>query len=1346
MTITELPHRTESRDANGTRSPRWQPTRAGILNIWRYYDETFEFHDGRLLLRGPNGTGKSKALELLLPYLFDASLRANRLSTFGTSERTMHWNLMGEGATGTTRVGYVWLEFARLPERNEWFTCGARLQATSRTTNVTPDYFTTSRRIGTDLALTNSAGQPLTRAVLAEELGNQGIVHPNGTEYRNTVRQALFPGLSEQRYESLITALLQLRTPKLSERLDPGLLSTLLSRALPPLDEEDIAELAEGFERLDKQREQLVKLDTEAEAAKKVASRQRSYAQRVLRAAAGKLTHTAGQMEKATRLARESEQAYQETVTAKVDAEDQIAELDRRIERTNAAIDGLTNSEAYREGQQLDELRTRADTARRVATERHTAAEQKTAEASDDAEQAEQAGIEAEQHGQAVRVAAEDSGQAARRAGLDSAYAEIAAELDRRGERARQLLGAAVQGKQESIREVRGALERHARAVDARVHAENVLEEARGELSEWDARRAELAATYTTVVQQHGQDLIDWAHGCDELVFDDPAALADHAESETEVRNLVTDAAERRLQDIAAQETSLTTRREAAEATRTELADQIADLQREIDLPPQPPPHRTADRTELAGAPLWKLVMFVDGVRPGTQAAVEAALQASGLLDAWLMPSGEVSIAGHDTLAAADLVEPAGRSLCEVLRPEPDGAVPGALVERLLSSVAFGETLPAAHPAAIGADGRWRLGTITGSWAKEDIEHIGALARERGRQRRIAELTTQVAELDQEIETLRAQLTSLDHHRHTLASERERMPSHEPVSTARRDLDRTESEVAAADRAVRRATDQLTQREEETQQAQHALHFAGTEHGLPTDREALDTLDRALEVFRDNAETWLTRHVELVGVQQRAELLRERAERSAAAAEDGRISAEDAAADAETLTEKLHAVESTIGADYRQVLAEIAALRQAREQLRDDRRAVDGTLGDLRQRLGSLDSDRSRHAEDRDAAVAARDTAVEEFRHLATGTFTDDAGIELALPPSAGVTVTLEAARSVAATLPPVSHEPKNIADAGHRLGETVHECRDVLSGRADLELETDGEIRVLTAVLDGARVGAHQLHDFLHAEAERSRGDITTSERELFDKTLTGDTRRQLAERIRQANEMVKAMNARLERVRTASQVAVQLVWQVDQELPAGTKDARELLLKNPVGLSDADKESLHRFFRDRIEQAKADNTASSWQEQLAQVFDYTAWHRFVVKLDRADGQGWRPLTKKLHGALSGGEKAIALHLPLFAAVAAHYQSVPEAPRLILLDEVFVGVDSSNRGQVFELLASLDLDLVLTSDHEWCGYRELPGIAVHQLITADGDADIDDAVTTTRFVWTGAGWTDEIG
>ena len=173
---------------------RWQPSRAGIINVWRYYDEIFSFYQGRLLLRGPNGTGKSKALELLLPYLFDANLRPHRLSTFGSADRTMHWNLMGEGNQGSTRVGYVWLEFQH---GEQWFTCGARLQATTNTSNVNATYFTTSLRVG-DLALVNEAGRPLTKTDLVAAIGEHGVVHASPADYRHTVRTTLFPGVTEQ--------------------------------------------------------------------------------------------------------------------------------------------------------------------------------------------------------------------------------------------------------------------------------------------------------------------------------------------------------------------------------------------------------------------------------------------------------------------------------------------------------------------------------------------------------------------------------------------------------------------------------------------------------------------------------------------------------------------------------------------------------------------------------------------------------------------------------------------------------------------------------------------------------------------------------------------------------------------------------------------------------------------------------------------------------------------------------------------------------------------------------------------------------------------------------------------
>lgn len=1348
MTVTELPR--HAAEPTQHSAPRWVPSRAGILNVWRYYDEVFEFHHGRLLLRGENGTGKSKALELLLPFLFDANLRANRLSTFGTGERTMHWNLMGEGASGTTRVGYVWLEFRLDGEPQRWFCCGARLQASTHTTTVHPDFFTTSLRIDTPpvdtpsidtpdgLSLVTDAGQPLTRAVLEQQLGERGVLHANATEYRAAVRTALFPGMTEQRYDALITALLQLRTPKLSQRLDPSLLSTLLSRALPPLGQQEIADLAEGFERLDRQRERLATLDEEVSAARTLAARQRSYAQRVLRAGAATLISATTELDKLTRTARLSAAEYEQVAQQRKATDDRIEYLAQEEEATAARITGLIDSDSYKQGEKLDQLRQQTAEARTQATALRADANHKHHEAATDAQAEHHAQRTAEATAEIVSVHESDALRAATRAGLASVHGEIAANLEAEATSPRLLLRAAVRGRRDQLVAVRDALDEHDRAVERRKNAENDLEDARASLATATDSHAAAAERHELELDRLVTRIEEWVASCRELSFPDVDALAALVESEPALIAMVDAAAANVLHELTKAETTTESERDTAVSRRDELLAETERLATQQELPPPVPASRTADRAAMAGAPLWRLVRFADTTPEADQAPIEAALQSSGLLDAWVGQSG--SIEGHDVFADPDAVQRApGRSLAEVLIPEPDSDLAPDAVLRLLNGIAYGDRLPGGHPAAIGTDGCWRLGNLTGSWSKEHPAYIGALARQRAREQRIRELGDEIREIELLLATLGARLDALAMRRAAVAGERAARPDHRDLAESVRALTRAESDIDAADVVVRQRIDALSQRERAVTAVLHELTRLAAENGVPTDRPALTALSQAVDTFSDQAETWLDGRHQLTAAWQHVTGLANQARRSLALAEQREQEAADAEGQHRKLAATLDTVDATIPLEYQQVLAELDRQRKKQSDLRAELKAAGRSVTSLAERLGALSTQRTTDANARDQATETRDHTAHRFRHLATIGFAADgdadATVDDTLSASEGVRATLDAARVVAASWPAIPHAPNNLGDALHRLSESVHACRTALSGRADLDLETDDDVQLFTAVVDGIRVGAAELLRILQDEAEQSRRDITERERELFDQTLTGDTRRHLAARIRQAGELVDSMNARLERVRTASKVAVRLVWQVAQDLPAGTKAARDLLLKDPVRLTEADRESLHRFFRDRIEQAKSQDTAASWEQQLAQVFDYTTWHQFVVKVDRANGAGWQLLTRKLHGALSGGEKAIALHLPLFAAIAAHYQAVPEAPRVILLDEVFVGVDSNNRGQIFELLCALDLDLMLTSDHEWCIYQELSGIAIHQLITG---GDGDDAVTTARFVWDG--------
>ena len=44
-------------------STEWQINRIGMLDFWYYDEQEFEFLDGRMLLRGANGSGKSVTMQ-----------------------------------------------------------------------------------------------------------------------------------------------------------------------------------------------------------------------------------------------------------------------------------------------------------------------------------------------------------------------------------------------------------------------------------------------------------------------------------------------------------------------------------------------------------------------------------------------------------------------------------------------------------------------------------------------------------------------------------------------------------------------------------------------------------------------------------------------------------------------------------------------------------------------------------------------------------------------------------------------------------------------------------------------------------------------------------------------------------------------------------------------------------------------------------------------------------------------------------------------------------------------------------------------------------------------------------
>jgi hypothetical protein len=198
---------------------------------------------------------------------------------------------------------------------------------------------------------------------------------------------------------------------------------------------------------------------------------------------------------------------------------------------------------------------------------------------------------------------------------------------------------------------------------------------------------------------------------------------------------------------------------------------------------------------------------------------------------------------------------------------------------------------------------------------------------------------------------------------------------------------------------------------------------------------------------------------------------------------------------------------------------------------------------------------------------------------------------------------------------------------------------------------------------------------------------------------------------------------------------VRFRLEWQTLPEgedgAPVGLAAARARLLQRaPDAWSAEDRRVIGEFLQHRIELERSRDEDVGLLEHLTRALDYRRWHRFRIR--RLQEGAWRSLS----GPASSGERALGLTVPLFAAASSHYASADyrAAPRLVLLDEAYAGIDDEARAHCMALIREFDLDFVMTSEREWGCYAELPGLAICQLVRREGV----DAVYVSRWSWDG--------
>jgi hypothetical protein len=1347
------------------RADRWQPVRAGLVNLWEYDAAEVWYADGRMQLQGANESGKSTLLTLTTLLLLAGDTSSYNIDTLGQDGKRFRYYveptdhpLDRRDTSAQKNRGWAWLEFGK---GTEFFTLLLFAEARRADGTIKVQWCTLDGqvrvRFGLSLTAAGFAADP------SQFKGVPGFVtHPSGSAYREAIARTLYS--AEEPWLNQLNRILRvIRTPQIGSRIDLKFLTDSFRIALPPIAEDEINQLADGWEQLQRLRDERDEAEQALAAVNEFSMRSwRPWADAVIRSAADPVTSAASALTQITRAEREAAEvverltgevaALEADMTAK-DAERRTAEERREaLQDTAAYTDALS---AAANAEQLAQRATDAETIADRSAGRATEAADAVGPAAENARSAAEDLDLAERN--VASIAAEVTAQAAG-AGLSELTTQFLPAWDI--PRLRQGAKLRATAAHEAIK----LMNTHANALTALESATGKAAEAHIHLAEAEAEALQHENAIADTVQATATTLAAWADGLDERIrpaaelmetwmsqvaglaeASVPAAvltLAIHRDHLVPVRKPHADRQARLRHDLA---------ENVKDGAR--LQADLTKVEGERDPSPRGPEFWTRrERPEgvaSTGAPFWRLVETVRDEPAQSEAArLEAALDAAGLLQAWVTPDGAylADRDGSETVWAATsgtvtrgLAQRS--SLRSVLRPADDVGDLADVVERLLGSIAYDAGLGSG--VAVTADGRWRHGDLTGLAAPvhDGPRLLGAAARAADRRRRAALLREQIAVVETARGTLTDELAGVDGLLEMLEDIGQRVPGDtdvvSAVLTARETAKRVSRLAIESDRADKAERDA---REKADSAAADVGSHCG-EYQLPRTSDEVADLTSALSTYLSLV-TRLEANMQpieplrrglvaaqrtLQGLTTTAQTLAEDAERDRAAAS--------------SLRNRSVAAQEALSHGAREILAEAARLRQQATALGDTLQRISRAHGDLKGKLGVAQATLEQTEANRKAAETVREAAVTRWWNCM------DTGLPrlrgVADPAARHVTAALESARAARSEIsirdwPDSEHQDlfahrvqtrwMSMVDAGSGLRSKL----EPLGGRSvrflspgDGQEDFPGGVELVvdsTGAAAAPPTAAKRLSDLLIRLQDDYDEELTRTINELLGSTFIEHLRDRLgeAERLRgdingklaQNPTAISGITLRLNRVPVSEERAANNV------LAALEQDFE--LLPKPA------QEQIRTFLAERITSAQEQARASGdpgWRARLAEILDYRRWFDLLLEYrtprsadtDNARA-GWRTLDRGDHGLLSGGAKVVTLMQPFIAALHAMYDQAAGGPRMLWLDEAFGGVDGTNKASMFRLLASCDLDWLIAGPGIIANSAAVPVAAIYEV------------------------------
>ena len=1377
---------------------RWKMNRIGFVNFWLYDEEDFEFVDGKLLLRGQNASGKSITTQSFIPFVLDGDRTPSRLDPFGSSDRRMEYYFLGEDGKEES-TGYLFLEFKK-EESGEYRTIGIGQRAKrGKAMDFWGFVILDGRRIGHDLWLYKETGStriPYDKRELKAALGEENYFTDSQSEYKKHVNQYIFGFRKEEQYEQFIKLLVKVRAPKLSKEFKPTKVYEILNDSLQTLTDEDLRAMVDAMEKMDEIQESLEALNRAFADVKIIRTEYTRYNQYMLAKKAQAYTEKRLEVEAEQRLLEQQEERISNTREEQKAKGQRLKDLEEKEKLARAEQNSLMDMELEDTDRKLELARSEKEEARRnqqrweekiqECKEKIREEDRKLQEIKDNLETRQQELEEKKQELEEVQQVLEWENHKKAVLLLETQEYDQADEITK----SIDLLKRQVEECQKAILEYE-ELSRKYDEASVRLEA---LEKERKKLEqEKEAAGEKVLSSIDSWVQEvfeKAENAQQWKPGREVLLEVEEKAREYQAAGDAgAIQELFRKDYENQRQALTDEKNNRIHKKRIMSQELDDGQKELVQLQNQEELEPERKERVTASRATLEkvgiqAVPFYKAVEFSPELDEAASARLEAQLESAGILDALVVAAEDLAYvrkkcpefldtildvpdfgnSGFSGLTVSDElnekqkestarilsniyeweiseaegIKGSGMEPCEVsgtgIRvPETEGTEKGMPDQRHSWKV------------YLGKDGWFRHGILLGKAQKDSAEFVGILARKKRKEQKIQELKKRIQEITEEIHEADQAISIIETRVEKLQQEYESLPGFAGINEA---LDQEKQcllmlqmlleELKKQEKLEQKLAGEKNQKYQIVLKKCKLFPYGRTKEAYDEVRDAIGEYKSLWQEIRQILVQISSERSKRIMVEDKISQYEETMDMAFVDQRNYSTKVKECDIQIRKFEDYLNRPEIVEKANR------LKELRRELNQISEESNSLSRDLAVLADRLDKMLEDEPKQKEKLQQQIQV-ETYLRKY-------FEEELGLKLVIDREGR---TLPECAKMAVGMLRDTDKNREPADMLRSLylayqrhngsltnyGTNLEDCFEDADG-TEVGISALRKRQRVVSTWNGKKVYLEEFYGILKAAIDETELLIQTKDRELFEDILSQTISQQLTDRIAESRKWVLDMSQLMKDMDTSMGLSFSLDWKprkAQNDMELDTADLEQILLRDRALLTMEDIEKVAAHFRSKIrmEKQKLEESGGviNYMDLVRDALDYRRWFEFHMYFRRGEEQK-KPLTNAAFNRFSGGEKAMAMYVPLFASVNAQYKKAKNGdhPRMIALDEAFAGVDDKNISSMFELVHKLDFDYIMNSQALWGCFSTVKGLRIAELLRPQNS----QIVSVIRYRWNG--------